>query len=279
MPHSTAHSAWPHAHFSNEAQTLCLHRLPCPCLQVVSQHLLLLLLLQAQSQWEARELPEPSQEPCERAKQGVNWGCRGPSQPRRLFSAPQEKVPSHNSIPAPFTASALLPPGPIPELGLCTMRYSGAPRWPLRSSTHVAVRSTRGCFFAALQGKLVTPKLLSHSSAAGRHNRQSPVPVNINATVKAQPKCKCRAATATNPGAHHSPQHQAPGWSFQTASERQRPDPSPPVWDNSMSNPISTYSDSPGLAQVRMQDSVFSQVLLDASEEVWGTFCHPYRDS
>lgn len=145
------------------------------------------------------------------------------------------------------------------------MRYSGAPRRPLRSSTHVAVHSTRGCFFAALRGKLVTPRLLSHGSAAGRHNGQPPGPANTNAMLMAGPRC--RAATGTNPGAHHSPQHQAPGWSFQTASERQRPAPSPPVWGNSMSNPISTYTDPQGWHQVRMQDSVLSQVLLDASEE------------
>jgi len=34
-----------------------------------------------------------------------------------------------------------------------------------------------------------------------------------------------------------------------------------------MSNPISTYTDPQGWHQVRMQDSVLSQVLLDASEE------------
>lgn len=73
-----AHSVWPHTHLSDEAQTLCLHRLPCPCPQVVSQHLLLLLFLQARSQWEAGELPEPSQEPCEKAKRGYELGVLSP---------------------------------------------------------------------------------------------------------------------------------------------------------------------------------------------------------
>lgn len=119
-------------------------------------------------------------------------------------------------------------PAPLPELGLCTMRYSGAPWQPLRSSTHVAVRTARGCFFAAFRGKLVTPRLLSHGSAAGGHRGQPPTPANTHITVATG--FRPRATTAISPRTYHSPQHQALGRVFQTASERRRPAPSPPAW-------------------------------------------------
>lgn len=138
---------------------------------------------------------------------------------------------------APFPAPALpgcsaqvlfspLPPAWVPELGLCTIRYSRAPRRPLRSSRHVAVCSTRGCFFAALRGKLVTPRLLSHGSTAGGHKGQSPTPASANTKVTAGPKPGATARIV--PGAYRSPRHQEPGGVFPITSERPRPAPSPP---------------------------------------------------
>lgn len=118
-------------------------------------------------------------------------------------------------------------PAPLPELGLCTMRYSGAPWQPLRSSTHAAVRTTRGCFFAAFRGKLVTPKLLSHGSVAGGHRGQTPAPANKDVKVAAGPRAG--ATTRISLRAHRSPQHQALQRTFQTASERRGPAPSPPA--------------------------------------------------
>lgn len=118
-------------------------------------------------------------------------------------------------------------PAPLPELGLCTMRYSRAPWQPLRSSTHTAVRTTRGCFFAAFRGKLVTPKLLSHGSVAGGHRGQIPAPANNDAKVAAGPRPG--ATTGISLCAYHSPQHQALRWPFHTASERRGPAPSPPA--------------------------------------------------
>lgn len=121
-------------------------------------------------------------------------------------------------------------PAPLPELGLCTMRYSGAPWQPLLSSTHVAVRIARGGFFAAFRGKLVTPRLLSHGSVAGGQRGQSPTAANTSVTVAAG--LRPGAITVISPCAYHSPQHQALGGLFQTASERQRPAPSPPARAN-----------------------------------------------
>ena len=118
-------------------------------------------------------------------------------------------------------------PASLPELGLCTRRYSGAPWQPLRSSTHVAVRTARGGFFAAFRGKLVTPRLLSHGSAAGGHRGQPPTPANTNVTVTAG--LRPRHTAGISPHAYRSPQRQALGQVSQTASERRRPAPSPPA--------------------------------------------------
>lgn len=138
-------------------------------------------------------------------------------------------------------------PAPLPELGLCTMRYSGAPWQPLRSSTHVAVRIARGGFFTAFRGKLVTPRLLSHGSVAGGHRGQSPTPANTNVTVAAG--LRPGATTGISPHAYHSPQHQALGGVFQTASERRRPALSPPAGRNrSEDRLIHQPTLSPGMA-------------------------------
>lgn len=53
---------WLQAHLSNEPQASRHHWPPCPGPEMICQNLPLLLLLQILSQWEAGELPEPSQE-------------------------------------------------------------------------------------------------------------------------------------------------------------------------------------------------------------------------
>lgn len=138
-------------------------------------------------------------------------------------------------------------PAPLPELGLCTMRYSGALWQPLRSSTHVAVRIARGGFFTAFRGKLVTPRLLSHGSVAGGHRGQSPTPANTNVTAAAE--LRPGATTGISPHAYRSPQHQALEGVFQTASERRRPALSPPAGGNrSEDRLIHQPTLSPGMA-------------------------------
>lgn len=64
------------AHLSNKLQAFCCHGLPHPGLEVISQLLPLLLLLQILSQWETWELPESSQETWEGGMTEM-WDSKG----------------------------------------------------------------------------------------------------------------------------------------------------------------------------------------------------------